>query len=102
MVQANLRIQRLESMDSDPFNLMGPSRSKPTKKLSPAQRRETYTNNIHSMVTETTAATSQDQRRPKSSSNRTRRPSNEIFKILEGQVSEKRIVAVDNEETKEY
>ena len=82
MVQGHLRIQRLESdVTSDPFDLMGPSKRKDSGKTG-ALAREEFKKNI----TQSLFADSRYPERKTASATR-RRPSNEIFKILEGTAS---------------
>ena len=92
MVQGHLRIQRLESdIGSDPFDLMGPSKRKGSDKTG-AQAREEFKKNMAQSLFA-------DNRYPdrKTASAKRRRPSNEIFKILEGTASSRQVVPYDDE-----
>ena len=95
MAQAHLRIQRLESdVGSDPFDLMGPGPSKKRNDSGKSGKaaRDEFKKNI-------TQSLFPDNRYPerKTASATRRRPSNEIFKILEGTASQRQVVPYDDE-----
>ena len=109
----HLRIQRLES-DVDPFDLFGSSKPERKARGSCKQQRDSFKAAMM-MTTEATPSTAANSnlltitnndtsaltlKRAGSAHNTKRRPSNEIFKILDGLVSEKQVVPFENEETK--